>query len=561
MAGTLNFSNRNDFCQLLFTLHLECLFGRNTGSYKGEERGFALHLLFTKYTFTDFGCICCIDDITKENRRDHTYRCVGCGKEMIANLGTKKISYFSHKETGVCSGESYIHRLAKLKFKEKFDNSVPFKISYVTYLSCDNEDCKFKRDACVGNTKRKIVDLKTIYDVCELEKEVSINGKTFIGDIVLTNSQKPNRTPFLIEIFNTHESVEEKKHSGLKILELKIQDESTLEKILINDIITVDNESVVTYGFNLHFTKRYDRKIPRVYYIKGQDLSYKMIPCSQQSQILFEESDLEINVPNNGYNDNSQGVSVEFIGKIASYFSIKRCGLCKFYYQYKVDGHFYDGCCDRFHGILIDEKLPEDIDTCFKRQSDSCVFHNAMIRDLDIVKNKLPKKPGYVVAIGASKEFYNDKFLIDSCKRLLKNKLENDNVKLLIGVFSLSGGANGAYSSLSLSKELSIPIEIMQADWRSLGQKAGPILTEQIIDASDALIYFWNGNESDPRYLVKKAKEKGVPFRIINYGKEEKLCPICGANMLYRRSKGGYFKGCERYPDCNGKRKSERLLT
>ena len=61
----------------------------------------------------------CIDDnnelvhiksLTNLTRHSRKLYCLQCGREMVANLGTKKTWHFSHKSECACDGESYLHK-------------------------------------------------------------------------------------------------------------------------------------------------------------------------------------------------------------------------------------------------------------------------------------------------------------------------------------------------------------------------------------------------------------------------------------------------------------------
>lgn len=45
------------------------------------------------------------------------------GQELVARLGQHNTKHFSHKSDTACDGESYLHKLAKRRIKEKFDSS------------------------------------------------------------------------------------------------------------------------------------------------------------------------------------------------------------------------------------------------------------------------------------------------------------------------------------------------------------------------------------------------------------------------------------------------------
>ena len=62
-----------------------------------------------------------IRDVSKEERHEHTYRCIMCGEVLLPRLGNERARHFYHGKDTTCDGESYIHKLAKLRIKEKFD--------------------------------------------------------------------------------------------------------------------------------------------------------------------------------------------------------------------------------------------------------------------------------------------------------------------------------------------------------------------------------------------------------------------------------------------------------
>ena len=51
--------------------------------------------------------------------RNHTYRCLQYHKTLIAKIGNKKVPHFAHKKGNACNGESYLHKLAKRRIREK----------------------------------------------------------------------------------------------------------------------------------------------------------------------------------------------------------------------------------------------------------------------------------------------------------------------------------------------------------------------------------------------------------------------------------------------------------
>ncbi len=59
--------------------------------------------------------------------------------------------------------------------------------------------------------------------------------------------------------------------------------------------------------------------------------------------------------------------------------------------------------------------------------------------------------------------------------------------------------------------------------------------------------------------FLKEVKSKDKIEKLTNLGKapEDMKCPVCGAGMIIKLSKGGKFYSCEKFPDCNGARTLE----
>ncbi|SDO54725.1 hypothetical protein SAMN04487900_12543 [Prevotella communis] len=179
------------------------------------------------------GHIVHINEVTKENRAGHYY-CVGCGGEMSAVLGDKREHHFRHKEAH-CSWESYLHKLGKLRLKERFESQKEFIIKYYVEHHCDmSKGCKlepiYKNQKC---NRRELIslDLKKIYDTCE--EEVTYKG--YRADLMLSSSEHPEFEPIFLEISVTHDCEPEKLSSGIQIIEMKIGDEKDVLRPLVEE--------------------------------------------------------------------------------------------------------------------------------------------------------------------------------------------------------------------------------------------------------------------------------------------------------------------------------------
>lgn len=190
-----------------------------------------------------------IAEINKDNRKDGYY-CIECNSVMIPALGQKREHYFRHKCDVTCNRESYLHKLGKMAFKKRFDTSEIFPIRYYAEEKCTT-DCKIlnsenQKRYCPTCRTIQIINLKEFYDVCE--EESGFNG--YIADLKLSNSQLPNRKPIFIEIFVTHGCEPQKINSGIRIIEIKIEDEYDVNLPLD----TFANPKVRFYNFKFNTT-------------------------------------------------------------------------------------------------------------------------------------------------------------------------------------------------------------------------------------------------------------------------------------------------------------------
>ena len=83
----------------------------------------------------------------------------------------------------------------------------------------------------------------------------------------------------------------------------------------------------------------------------------------------------------------------------------------------------------------------------------------------------------------------------------------------------VSGGASGADTmAKSFANDNLIPYVVFLPDWTKYGRAAGPMRNRQIVDASDALLAFWDGVSKGTKSSINYAKKRGIPVTIIRYG-------------------------------------------
>lgn len=215
------------------------------------------------------------------------YFCPNCGNEMITKLGEINAHHFAHKAECSCDGESYLHKIAKLKFKEIYDSSVDFFLEYKTPIEClimDTKYCKFAKKDCSSYTNiLKRLNLKDIYDQCLIEEPIE-NGK-FCADILLRDSKGIKERPLLIEFYHSHKCEPEKMYSGYPIVELKIESEDDL---IISNYINF-NDKLKFYGF-----KSYPSKGIELYCVSfnnddASDLKVSKLNCTDVYSINYAD--------------------------------------------------------------------------------------------------------------------------------------------------------------------------------------------------------------------------------------------------------------------------------
>lgn len=192
-----------------------------------------------------------------ENDRQNKYYCLNCGNEMTPRLGHKNAHHFAHKTTTPnCNPETYLHKLAKLKIKEKFDSGLPFEITILQVSGClDKCLCPFHKEDECKSKGYKTYDLHKTYDTCLEEQTVG----TFRADLLLTSSAKTNTPPILIEIRVTHKCDEAKINYGEKIIEIEINNEEDIARLLHSPIkeserCSFDKEAIQCTFHNLKRT-------------------------------------------------------------------------------------------------------------------------------------------------------------------------------------------------------------------------------------------------------------------------------------------------------------------
>lgn len=185
------------------------------------------------------------------------FTCPYCEGRMKALRGEHNKWTFEHLGSP-CEYSNYLHTLAEIRIRDWFNDDAQPKILYIDEpvtksKCCDFKSCNkvYKGVNCIINTQgrtiRKGFDLRNFYFDAKREVLFTINGQTFKADI-LCKCKKKKQDPLFIEICVTHPCTEEKKTSGLKIIELQIKSEQDIDNI-ISGKTPIDNVSEKLNGF------------------------------------------------------------------------------------------------------------------------------------------------------------------------------------------------------------------------------------------------------------------------------------------------------------------------
>lgn len=281
-----------------------------------------------------------------ERNESHKYHCVGCGAEMIARLGVVRDWHFAHHGNQTCGFETYLHQLAKKLIKEKFEKEPSFMVGYYQDVFCsDMSTCLFAKKKVCRKPKLVTFDLKEYYDTCK--EEQSVNG--YVADLLLTNSERPDRDPVLIEIQVAHKCTPIKRNSGLRIIEIRLREEEDIKTLLSAPIVENPDaqfgqvRDVETIGFAkfYNFKKKSSiseqlgmRNIPRFYlfnsgkaYVTNMDevKSCRGVFKKDNYSAIFEAS------IDCSYLDSPSPYEFGYLAARQKGIEVKTCQFCKYH--------------------------------------------------------------------------------------------------------------------------------------------------------------------------------------------------------------------------------------
>lgn len=469
-----------------------------------------------QYAYDENGQIVSIKDYTKEESRLHSYRCLGCGKELLPRaIGSKsRKAHFYHKTLIDCSGETYLHKLGKLLIKSKFDGSDSFLVSYQVSEKCSKLDCALKNFRCEIDKKERIIDLKKIYDTCT--EEVVIED--FVADLLLTNSQKPNIPPVLIEICVTHSCEDRKRSSGLKIIELTIKNEQDVvdfitEKILEEPLFQFDKKKKVEFiSFNRNLKLPMEVAVSRYIFRAGlpENGYVTSVKCKDALYKSLKDSIVELNIVGDLYSD-KVGIDVP-LSWMSKNKNLRRCLICKFYYATIYENAPICRLSRKYGKPKYPEMIEAEQCRYFKINKDLFDYNLRNYNIEEVTNLPLELKDEYRVIIAGSSSFCDYVLFKKKCEYYLSAKMNSHKITVLCGTSTNTKSFINKYCY-----ENSMNVEPYYAYWDKYGQDAAYRSNERMIKHADALIAFWDGESKVTCDLINLAKLNGLKVAVVKY--------------------------------------------
>ena len=88
--------------------------------------------------------------------------------------------------------------------------------------------------------------------------------------------------------------------------------------------------------------------------------------------------------------------------------------------------------------------------------------------------------------------------------------------ELPAGTTVVSGGASGVDSwAANAAVFHHLDTLVFRADWKAHGRAAGMMRNQDIVDAADRLVAFWDGESRGTKDSIAKARARGIPVEIV----------------------------------------------
>ena len=113
------------------------------------------------------------------------------------------------------------------------------------------------------------------------------------------------------------------------------------------------------------------------------------------------------------------------------------------------------------------------------------------------------------VGVVGSRSFNDYPLLEKTLNNIIENKED---------VTIVSGGASGADSWAEVySIKHNCQLKVFEAEWDKYGKKAGMIRNKTIVEESDLIVAFWDGQSKGTANTIQEAKKQNVDVKIVRF--------------------------------------------
>ena len=458
-----------------------------------------------KYACTEEDVLVCIDDILPEQRKSHKYYCLSCGHELLprALKSEKRSRHFYHKEEVECSGETYLHKLAKKLIKAKFDSRHPFSIKYPRTIECEQDSCNLVDEKCT-QYEDYVLNLYDYYDTCT--EEASHGG--FVADLLLTNSKNNDVPPLFVEICVTHQCEQKKIESGIKIIEVYVRNEDSILKFIEKELIDTNEPQmdyrfpydIKLYSFKQTIKKVLSKSISRFvfnppYTIDGY---ITQVDCRQASHRIRKNSIVELNILEDGDWKRNRYHCLKWLYKNKN---IRRCDICQYYYATQFESKAICRLSNKNKDFKPNPRM-NDAERCqaFRLERYDFLFGNPPI--LPVTDNQQCTKEEFIVIIASSSGFYNYDLAKEKCDFFLSSKKQTHDIIIITDLCS------DDILAKKYARDRQYKTEPQEAEWNHYGNSAAYKRDAHICQFAHALIVFGNLKEKRIANLINAAKNK-----------------------------------------------------
>lgn len=275
---------------------------------------------------------------------DGPYTCPGCGEELILKDGKIRARHFSHGKGSQCSSpETYLHQAAKHLIAQEFNQRVregrPFMVKLPAPLYCDHFQSVFEYRCCVEKDATRRYDLASYYG----EACVEATHGGFVADVLLKHPSNDANCIF-IEIVVTHPMTEAKELSGNRIIELVVNHESDIQRI-IDDEIGPSNAKLIGFTSKRSLASysqcKCKDKAYYLFYIDRDGIAYMkrglLADCCEQYREVSQSVDYHVLDEDMSHQGNLRASDYKREQKFKGYvfdaiekgYPVRNCYLCR----------------------------------------------------------------------------------------------------------------------------------------------------------------------------------------------------------------------------------------